>query len=217
MKECGITKSVLTSYWDLPTRYDPNAVERFEHALKIHEGFIGFLRLNPNEPEAETLLAQMATRKLVFGMKLNPATSGVAPFSDNTLKLVAASAELGLPVLFHSGDDPFSNPLQVERVARACPEAQVIMGHMGGFFYVAEAIRVAKRNKNVYLETSVMPFPRMIKNAVTEVGAKRVFFGSDAPGVHATVEIQKIRASGLSESEQQKILCESFVDLINRS
>ncbi len=183
----------------------------------MHREFVGFLRLNPNDPEAEMLLTRMAGEKLVFGLKLNPCTSGVAPFSDNSLKLIAVSAELGLPVLIHSGDDPFSNPLQIERAARSCPEAEIIMGHMGGFFYVTEAIRVAKRNKNVFLETSVMPYPKMIRDAVKALGSKRVFFGSDAPGVHAKIEVQKIRESGLDEKEQAMILCESFMDLINHS
>ena len=217
MEECGIARTVLISYWDLPSRSDPDAVSRFENALKSHNEFIGFLRLNPNDPEAETLFARMVREKLVFGLKLNPATSGVAPFSENSLKLIAASAELGLPTLIHSGDDPLSNPLQIERAARSCPKSQIIMGHMGGFFYVEEAIGAAKRNKNVFLETSVMPYPQLIRAAAKDVGTQRVLFGSDAPGVHAKIEIQKIRASGLDEKKQEMILCQNFMDLIKLS
>ncbi len=217
MKECGIVRSVLTSYWDLPSKADPKALQRFETALKNHDEFIGFLRLNPNDPVAETLLARMAGEKIVSGLKLNPMTSGVLPTSGNSLKLVAASSELGLPVLFHSGDDPFSNPLQIEKVAIDCPEASIIMGHMGGFFYVEEAIRVAKRNSNVYLETSVMPYPEMIRLAAKSIGVEKIFFGSDAPGVNSIVEIQKIIASGLSKKEQENILCKNFLGLISRS
>ena len=215
MKECGIVKSVLASYWDLPSRADEKAVERFENALNSHREFIGFLRLNPNDSEAETLLARMASEKRIFGLKLNPMTSAVLPNSQGTLRLVAAAAELGLPVLFHSGDDPFSNPLQIEQVASNCPEASIILGHMGGFFYAAEAIRVAKRNRNVYLETSVMPYPDMIRTAVRSLGSSKVFFGSDAPGVHSRIEIQKIRASGISKDQQEAVLCTNFLELLH--
>jgi len=214
MRECGIVRSVLTSYWDLPSEADSEAIIRFESVLKQHKEFIGFLRLNPNDFMAETLLARMANEKLIFGLKLNPMTSPVSPYSINTLKLVAVSAGLGLPVLFHTGDDPFSHPLQIERVARSCPEATIILGHMGGFFYVEEAIRVAKRNRNVYLESSVMPYPKLIQIAVRSLGAKRVFFGSDAPGVHSRVEIQKILSSGLSPAEQEAVLTTSFLKII---
>jgi predicted TIM-barrel fold metal-dependent hydrolase len=214
MRECGIVRSVLTSYWDLPTETDPDAVGRFEDVLKKHSKFIGFLRVNPNDPHAETLLARMVNEKLIFGLKLNPMTSAAMPFGANTLKLVAVASGLGLPVLFHTGDDPLSNPLQIERVSKSCPEASIILGHMGGFFYVEEAIRVAKRNRNVYLETSVMPYPAMIRNAVRSIGPERVFFGSDSPGVHPAVEIQKIASSGLSSASQKEILSTSFLNLI---
>ena len=91
------------------------------------------------------------------------------------------------------------------------------MGHMGGFFYVEEAIRVAKRNSNVYLETSVMPYPEMIRFTAKSIGVEKIFFGSDAPGVNSIVEIQKIIASGLSKKEQENILCKNFLGLISRS
>jgi hypothetical protein len=141
-------------------------------------------------------------------------TSAVWPSSANTLKLVAVAAGLGLPILFHTGDDPFSHPLQIERVAKACPEAIIILGHMGGFFYVEEAIRVAKRNRNVYLESSVMPYPSLIQNAVRSLGAERVFFGSDAPGVHSRIEIQKILSSAISPAEKKEILTKSFLKIV---
>ena len=41
----------------------------------------------------------------------------------------------------------------------ACPEATIILGHMGGYFHVDEAIDVAERHENVVLETSAMPYP----------------------------------------------------------
>ena len=99
----------------------------------------------------------------------------------------------------------------------ASPEASIILGHMGGFFYVEEAIRVAKRQRNVFLETSVMPYPEMIRSAVKVLGSRRVFFGSDAPGVHSRIEIQKIRASGISSQQQREVLCSSFLELLNQA
>jgi predicted TIM-barrel fold metal-dependent hydrolase len=216
MKDCGIVQSVLAPYWDLPSEADPQALQRFHSTLILHkEKFIGFLRLNPNSVEAMEILEDLGRKKTIKGVKLNPMTSAALPFAENSTKLVKAAADLGLPVLFHSGDDPFSNPLQIERVARLCSGASIILGHMGGFFYVEEAIRVAKRNANVYLETSVMPYPALINKASKTIGTKRVFFGSDAPGVHSRIEIQKIYSSGLKAEDQRAILTSNFLELIN--
>jgi len=216
MKECGIVRSVLAPYWDLPTEADPEALHRFLSTLKKYRGkFIGFLRLNPNSVKARDLLDSLAEKKTIKGVKLNPMTSAALPFAENSVKLVRAASDMGLPVLFHSGDEPFSTPLQIEKVARLCPGASIILGHMGGFFYVEEAIRVAEKNANVYLETSVMPYPRMINRACKAIGSERVFFGSDAPGVHSKIEIQKILSSGLNIEQQKEILTSSFLRLIN--
>jgi predicted TIM-barrel fold metal-dependent hydrolase len=215
MKEVGIKKSVLAPYWDLPAEGDPDAVGRFVSALKNHPtDFIGFLRLNPFNGKAETLLAEMSQQKVIHGLKLNPATSSALPYGEATLKLVRKAADYSLPVLFHSGDDHLSNPFQIERVAKLCPKADVIMGHMGGFFYIEEAIEVARRNKNVYLETSVMPYPNLIKLAVKKVGSDKVFFGSDSPGVHAKVELAKIYSAGLKAFDLERVLTSAFFDLI---
>jgi predicted TIM-barrel fold metal-dependent hydrolase len=42
-----------------------------------------------------------------------------------------------------------TTPLAVARAAAACPEATIILGHMGGYFHVDEAIEVAEECENV--------------------------------------------------------------------
>ncbi|MDA4130090.1 MAG: amidohydrolase family protein [Thaumarchaeota archaeon] len=216
MEECGIVQSVLTSYWDLPSDADPEALPRFRSILRKCKGkFLGFLRANPNSAGAQELLTDLAKSKEIKGLKLNPMTTSVLPFSEKMIQIVKLASELGLPTLFHSGDDPFSNPLQIEKVARLCPAATIILGHMGGFFYVDEAIRVVKRNSNVFLETSVMPYPSLIRIACKTLGPQKIFFGSDSPGVHPRIEIQKIISSGLNSEDQSEILTSSFLRLLN--
>ena len=104
------------------------------------------------------------------------------PASEPTLALIRHAALLGVPTLFHCGDEEFSLPLQIAEAAAAVPEAQIILGHMGGYFHVRDAIRVAKRHPNLILETSAMPYPRFIKEAVAAIGAERILFASDGPG-----------------------------------
>ena len=63
-----------------------------------------------------------------------------------------------------------------------CPQATVILGHMGGFYHCQAAIQAAQDLPNVLLDTSAMPYPEMIRRAVETIGAERVLFGSDGPG-----------------------------------
>ena len=62
----------------------------------------------------------------------------------------------------------------------ACPEATIILGHMGGYFHVDEAIEVAERLPNLVLETSAMPYPAKIREAVDRLGPERVIYAATA-------------------------------------
>jgi uncharacterized protein len=215
MRECGIKKSVLAPYWDLPAAGDPGATARFRSTiLNYRDEFFGFLRLNPYDSKAEDLLIEYSHEGIICGLKLNPSTTSALPYGEPTMKLIRTAAGLGLPVLFHSGDDPLSTPLQIGKAAELCPTASIIIGHMGGYFYVEEAIEVARRNENVYLETSVMPYPLMIKAAVDKIGHDKIFFGSDGPGVSSRVEIAKVLASGVKHSHLETILVSGFQRLM---
>jgi predicted TIM-barrel fold metal-dependent hydrolase len=79
------------------------------------------------------------------------------------------------------------------------------MGHMGGYFHVKDALRVAKRHPNLILETSAMPYPRMIKQAVDELGIERILFASDGPGCDPTLEVEKVLRAGLSPEQEELI------------
>ena len=58
------------------------------------------------------------------------------------------------------------------------PTLNIILGHMGGYFHVDEAIDAAERHANLVLETSAMPYPVKIREAVERVGAERVLYAS---------------------------------------
>jgi len=66
-------------------------------------------------------------------------------------------------------------------------------------------IDVAARHPNVYLETSGMPMHSKILEAVERVG-HRVPYGSDAPFHDPSVEMLKVKVSGLDEQAVWAVL-----------
>jgi predicted TIM-barrel fold metal-dependent hydrolase len=144
---------------------------------------IGFARMDPGQGEAARVLFVKAIEELGFrGLKLHPFGYRQPPDSEQTLVLVREAARLGVPTLFHCGDEEYTTPHMIARCAAKVPEAKIILGHMGGYFHVDEAMRVAAAHENLYLETSASPYPDRIKTAVETVGADRVIFASDGPG-----------------------------------
>ncbi len=91
-----------------------------------------------------------------------------------------------LPVLYHTWDDRYNSPRMLESVARAHPNAQILLGHSGGGTDGRiEAIALARRYPNVHLEfcgsfTTGYPWPETF----AQVGFDRVVFGSDGGGAH---------------------------------
>ena len=110
------------------------------------------------------------------------------------------------PALFHCGDDPYTTPQSIALGAAQAPDTVVVMGHMGGYFHVDDAIAMAERHPNLYLETSAMPYPEKIGLAIERIGADRVLFGSDGPGCNPMLEVEKIRLLALSRDVEAKVL-----------
>jgi predicted TIM-barrel fold metal-dependent hydrolase len=72
--------------------------------------------------------------------------------------------------------------------------------------YINSSIEVARRNENIYLETSGMPMHTKIRDAIDALGPTRVLFGSAIPAFHPQVEMAKVRLSGLSEDNVERVL-----------
>ena len=120
------------------------------------------------------------------------------------------------PVLFHCGDEELTLPLQVAQAAEACPDATIILGHMGGYFHWRDAIRVAERYPNVVLDTSATPYPRTIKEAVEHLGSTRVLYASDGPGCDPSIEVQKVRMAGLTAKDEDAVFHRNIQAILDR-
>jgi predicted TIM-barrel fold metal-dependent hydrolase len=88
--------------------------------------------------------------------------------------------EAHVPALFHCAADEFSAPALLGQVAADYPEVPIILAHMNMFGRAQDAIAVAERHANVYLDTSWVR-PERVLEAVRRVGADKVLWGTDAP------------------------------------
>ncbi len=78
---------------------------------------------------------------------------------------------------------------------------------------MAEAIAAARRSPNIYLMTSAVMEPHWIRQAVRDLGAERVLFGSNAPMVWPSTQLMVVRQAELREGEERKILGENAAPL----
>lgn len=101
--------------------------------------------------------------------------------------------DLGIPVYIHTGEQPYALPATVDFVAGEFPDLNLIIGHLGtqGEMFTIEALLVAERNKNVFVETSYA-MPHMLIEAVHTIGSRRVIFGSNCPPMEPAQQIMNV-------------------------
>jgi predicted TIM-barrel fold metal-dependent hydrolase len=209
MDEAGIDAGVVMTIVDAP-EVNPRAVETLAEACRAYPGRLyAFARIHPWYGDESLALLDRAFELGYKGLKLHPVTTIAHPAGEDTLRLVRRAAEHAAPTLFHCGDEPMTTPLAIAEAALACPDATIILGHMGGYFHVDEAIETAARVPNVVLETSAMPYPAKIREAVERLGAERVIYGSDGPVCSPLIEVEKVRLAGLDREAELLVLGEN--------
>ena len=76
----------------------------------------------------------------------------------------------------------------------------MILGHMCALNYCDDAITVAQRNPNIYLDTSTAEL-FSVKAAIQKVGAHRIVMSTDWPGNDFRMELLKIEIASDGDQE----------------
>jgi predicted TIM-barrel fold metal-dependent hydrolase len=101
--------------------------------------------------------------------------------------------ELNIPVLIHTGEQPYSVPATVDFVAGEFADVKMLIAHLGtqGEMFTVESLLVASRHQNVFVETS-FAMPHMLIEAVHTIGPERVVFGSNCPPLEPTQQLLNV-------------------------
>lgn len=192
---------------------DPNI--EIAEIVKNNKRFIGFARVNSNSPDAPVQL-EYAVRELgLSGVKLH----SMEGFP--TRELMEKIRELKIPMLVHSGMG--TAPITFEGLIKSYPEVTIILAHLGFdpnwstmFSSPLQAFYLTKKYKNVYLDTAATNWVQYIlEQAVEEVGADRIVFGTDSPWFYPAIMIACINDLEISSSDKDKILGGNIARILN--
>ena len=210
----GINKVAISSFSNgLPFGNDIVA-----GAVKSYpDRFVGYARVNANYADIlDDELNRCFDEHGFKGIKIHPYCDQVAGDDARYNPVWEFSSKHKAPVLIHTWNsmryyDPICDyclPSLFNKVAENYPDAIIILGHTGGEYDgVFEAIEVAKKHPNVYLDTaSSRLYPDVIEMMVREVGAERILYGSDVPFISPVPQVGKIVYADISESDKEKIL-----------
>lgn len=179
--------------------HEPNSIEEIaEGAARNNDVLIPFGSVDPRQGERAVERARMLVEDYgVKGFKFHPSLQGFDPSDETCYPLYAALQELGVPALFHTGQNGmgaglpggygiklgYSNPLLLDAVAADFPHLQVVMAHPS-VPWQEEANSIATHKANVWIDLSGWSpryFPESLVRASNTMLQDKVLFGTDYP------------------------------------
>jgi predicted TIM-barrel fold metal-dependent hydrolase len=169
----------------------------FHQAVQRHPGrLVLFGGVDPRRPDGVRFIRRAVREWGIKGVKIWP-PAGVFPNDAACFRLYEACAELGLPVVIHTGQEiaPMRSeccrPILIDQPANDFPEVTFVLAHAGMAWW-QEAADIAWHHPNVYLDIAYWQvkylrnpehFASELRALMSTAGKRRVFFGSDWPAM----------------------------------
>jgi predicted TIM-barrel fold metal-dependent hydrolase len=205
MEEAGIDRTVIFPINN--TEFEKPNQEVAEICGRYPAKFIGFAKHDP-KTESGRIAKMLRYEVEKLGLK------GLKLHELPTREVLDTVAELGIPILYHP-----SRVSSFHMLAAEYPKIPFIVAHLGSFASQnwpehVEAIEVAKRYPNVYLDTSSVVFFKFLEMAAKEAGPDKLIFGTDGPELDSRVELYKVKLLKLSPRDEAKVVGGNIVKLL---
>jgi predicted TIM-barrel fold metal-dependent hydrolase len=150
-----------------------------------------------------------------FGIiKLHQCWESFTIDSDGFGRVAAWATDKDLPIFFHVYSK--NETLKLIRYIEKHPSTKFIIGHLYGLEHYMKA---EANLANVYFEisTPALVSTVRVRKAIDHFGAKRIILGSDTPygRDNLKLNLQRVRALGLSDEEERMILGRNMQRLLN--
>ncbi len=143
-------------------------------------GVTPWMKLYAETPDDEFVRLLEENRDLVYGIKLHPFHSRVAPDDPRAEKVYEIAQNYHLPVVSHTGGCEEARSIHLYNAAIKHPEIDFVMVHMDLGTDNREAIELLGKADNLYGDTTWVPVKSTLK-AIERWGSGKLLFGSDNP------------------------------------
>lgn len=202
-----------------------------EIVRRYPDRFMGFASVDPHKGRAAVKEMERAVRDLgLRGLKLHPISQAFFPNDIRFYPLWEKCAELGVPVLFHTGQTAvgaglpgggglkikYAQPIHIDDVAADFPELNIIMAHPG-VPWQEEQLSVALHKPNAYIDLSGWSpkyFRPILVQYANSILQDKVLYGSDFPALTPERWFQDFEGLNLKPEVRQKILLDNAKKLL---
>jgi uncharacterized protein len=174
--------------------------------------FVGFAFVDParDRGRVPAMVAEAVQRHGFRGIKVHRHDARI------TREVCEVARAWRLPVLY----DVMGDVASVRLVAQEYPEVPFVIPHLGSFADDWRAqtafLDHLARIPNVFTDTSGVRRFDLLVEAVRRAGPRKVLFGSDGPWLHPGVELEKVRALGLSPADERLVTSGNLLRLLAR-
>jgi predicted TIM-barrel fold metal-dependent hydrolase len=207
MDKGGVDR-MLISAWVAPRNVMISNDEVASFVAEANGRLIGVGSVDISKPMEATREVRRCVRELGFkAIRVLPWLWEVPPTDRRFYPVYVACVEEGVPFctqIGHTGPlmpSEVGRPIYLDRVALDFPELVIVGGHIG-YPWTDEAVAVATKHENVYIDTSaytVRRYPPALIDYIRSHGAAKVLFGTNYPMIAPENALEGLDALGLTE------------------
>lgn len=217
MDRGGIDR-MLISAWIGPHGAMTSNDEVAGFAAEAPDRLVGVGSVDISRPMEAVAEVKRCVHELGFrGIRILPWLWEVPPTDRRFYPVYVACVEAGVPFctqIGHAGPlkpSEVGRPIYLDQVAIDFPDLVIVGGHIG-YPWTDEAIAVATKHRNVYIDTSaytVRRYPAQLVEFMRAHGASKVLFGSNYPMIRADKALEGLEELGLSDEQKSLFLSEN--------
>jgi len=187
--------------------------------------FLGFVGLDPHKGMGAIAELKAAVNDLgMRGAAVDPYLAQIYANDAKYYPIYSKCCELDVPIVFTTGPATLVPnaiidhvaPRYIDIAARDFPELKIIISH-GGYPWVNEAIIVAERNRNVYIDLSEYEFSPMAEayvQAANTMIPDKILYASAHPFVDFHQALETYQKLDFKPEVRQKIMHDNAAKLL---
>ena len=131
-------------------------------------------------PDSEFIELIDNNRELIYGIKLHPFHSRIAPDNERLNPIYDIARRYNFPIVSHTGGCEEARSIHLYNAAKANPDLNFVMVHMDLGTDNSEALDLLGKLPNLYGDTTWVPVSTTLE-AVKRWGSEKMLFGTDNP------------------------------------
>lgn len=217
MDEAGIDKSLISA-WYAPRNVMISNDEVAAFVAQAPERLAGVGSADISKPMNAVREIRRCVAELGFkAIRVLPWLWEVPPTDRRFYPVYAACCDLGVPFctqIGHTGPlmpSEVGRPIYLDQVALDFPELVIVGGHIG-YPWTDEAVALATKHRNVYIDTSaytVQRYPAALVAFLRGHGRSKVLFGSNYPMIEPAKALAHLDDLRLDDEARARFLGEN--------